>query len=285
MVSAQRVCGLGVAGRAFRWDDEKMRDLARHRAARNLAGMLRTLVSSAMVVRQSEDSLWTKKERYLEIDEDLVASIESASDVEIWFDVDGEGPFREAERTYACACMSAAKAGITIDAAQAKSHAFARQYPVDEVPRWLSDPEKQNRALRCAVGYHPRMFHAEEMLGPLTDSVREQLLGRTETWILSELDDREICRGYTEQVCRARIDSVMQAATEGVSRGVALTGVWLDRLGIGPNRKKMSAYGWGCVFDAAVLKAARQRLEELNQPRLPQVRRVEPSPLGRSFGG
>lgn len=271
LVDAQRVCGLGVAGRAFYWDDENMRDLARRRAAENLAGMLRSVVSSALVLEQNQDSYWSRQEVYLEIDPNLVDRIQNSADIDIWFDVLGEGPFSEPQRTYACACMSTVEAGMRIDAEQARRHALARQYSVDEVPRWLKDTSVQNESLRCAAGYHPTMFHAEEMLGPLTEKVRAQLMKNSKTWVLTQLDERTICEGTStaSSECHSRVESVLEAANEGVSRGVALTALWFDPNGIGPNRQRKSAYGWGCVFDALVLQAARQRLEEIKALRRP----------------
>lgn len=253
-----------------------MRAFARRNAARNLAGMLRALVTSAVVLRQDDRSVWSREERYLEIDEALVDSIEASAETELWFDVLGEGPFRAKERTYACACMTSRKAGIRIDPVQVEKHAFARQYSVDEVPRWLTDPEIQNRALRCAIGVQERMFFPEDMLGPLTDRVREHLVGRTRSWVLSELDDRTVCAGQSRSGCASTIESLLEAANEGISRGVALTAVWLDVRGIGPSRKKDTAYGWGCVFDALVLEAARKRLEEIRAHLEPRVERVHP---------
>ena len=263
LVDTHHVCGLGVAGRAFRWNDKRMRDLARGRAARNLAGMLRAVVTSALIVEQDEDKLWTRQEQYLEIDESLIERIEKNAEFEIWFDVTGEGPFREAERTYACACMTTAEAGIEIDSDQAANYAFGRQYSVDEVPDWLTNIRVQNRALRCAIGYQDRMYHPEEMLKPLSDSVRAQLMRTTRSWVLSELDEHSLCRGRGTAECRTEVESVVEAANEGVSRGVALTSIWFDPVGLGPVKKKSSAYGWGCVFDASVLTAARDRLEQI----------------------
>lgn len=263
LVRPDRICGLGVAGRAFRWNDRRMRALAERRAAENLAGMLRSVVTTAQEVEETQQGRWSKVALYVEIDDRLVDDIRQAADVELWFDVEGTGPFRATERTYACACLEADEAGIRIDPKQAHLHAIARQYPVDEVPEWLTRPDVQNRSLRCAVGYQPTMFHPEEMLGPLTERVRAQLLGRTRSWVLAEFDERTLCR--PDRDCASTLKSLVQAANEGVSRGVALTSVWLDAKGIGPNRKKMSAYGWGCVFDRAVLEAARRRLQEVER--------------------
>lgn len=263
LVRADRVCGLGVAGRAYRWNDPKMRELASRRAARNLAGMLRTVVSSALVISQNESSYWSKQERYLEIDESLVDRIERGADLELWFDVRGEGPFRAPERTYACACLSTREAGIRIDMDQVEASAWTRQHAVDEVPDWIQDPSALNRNLHCAVGYHPRTFHPEEMLEPLTDSVRVQLMKTAATWVLSEFDEETLCENRSAPACRSRVESLVEAANEGISRGVALTSVWLDPEGRGPEKKKRSSYGWGCVFDRLVLDAARERLREL----------------------
>ncbi|MEO1228629.1 MAG: hypothetical protein AAFZ18_06975 [Myxococcota bacterium] len=265
LVTPDRVCGLGVAGRAYRWNDPKMRELARHRAARSLAGMLRSVVSSALIIGQSETNYWSKQERYLEIDESLVDRIEGEAEVEHWFDVEGEGPFRAPQRTYACACLDTPAAGIRIDPAQVTRSDWTRQYAVDEVPSWIRDPSLLNRNLHCAVGYHPRTFHPEEMLEPLTDSVRVQLMKTAETWVLSEFSEETLCKDRSLSACRSRVASLVEAANEGVSRGVALTAVWLDPDGLGPEKKKRSSYGWGCVFDQTVLDAARRRLRELRQ--------------------
>ncbi len=263
LVTTARVCGLGVAGRAYRWNDPKMQALARRRAAENLAGMLRAVVTSALIVEQTEDTLWTREERYLEIDETLVDEIEGSADIDVWFDVLGVGPFREAERTYACACLSTMDAGIKIDPLQVEKHGFVKQYAVEEVPSWLLDAERQNTSLRCAVGFHSRMYHPEEILEPLVDSVRVQLMQTTRSWILSQFDDQAICAHESKHGCRMLLASLIEAANEGLSRGVALTSVWFDPLGLGPSEEKMSAYGWGCVYDAVLLRAARTRLEEL----------------------
>ncbi|MEM7678097.1 MAG: hypothetical protein AAF449_19060, partial [Myxococcota bacterium] len=55
----------------------------------------------------------------------------------------------------------------------------------------------------------------------------------------------------------------------GISRGVLLTAVWLDRRGLGPFRQRETAYGWGCVFDKLVLDRVRQRLQQLQQVATP----------------
>jgi hypothetical protein len=251
-------------GPAYRWDDPDMRARARRRAATSLAGMMRALVSSALVVGETRASFWSRQESYVEIDEDLVRSIERAADHEVWFDVLGEGPVRRERLTYACACLDAAEAHIRVDVAQAEAHAFARQHPAEEVPRWVEDPQLQNEALACAVGFYPRMFNTEDMVGELTNRVREHLVTeRTQSWVRSEFDARGVCAGRSERACRTAVESLVEAANEGVARGVALTAIWFDTLGIGPAEQKMSAYGWGCVFDRAVLDAIRRRLDEL----------------------
>ena len=240
-----------------------MRGLARRRAARNLAGMIRTIVSSAMQIHQTDEDTAIRWERYLEIDEALVDQIEQSADHELWFDVRGEGPFQDPERTYNCACLTAAEAGIRIDTSQATQHAIARQYPVNEVPEWLSNPDLHNDSLHCAVGFHGNMYHPEEMYEPLTESVRVQLMGATRSWILSEFSEQSICGGLAGTDCEIAIDSVVEAANEGVSRGVVLTAVWLDKMGIGPANSQKTAYGWGCVFDRVVLEKARRRIASL----------------------
>ena len=253
-----------------------MRALARRRASENLAGMLRTVVNSAMVISEDQNNSWIQSERFLTIDEGLVDQIEQAADHEIWFDLQGEGPFRARERTYNCACLSTAEAGIQIDATQAAQHAIARQYTVDEVPKWLTDSQIQNRSVRCAIGYHERMFHPEEMFQPLTESVRTQLTDKTRSWVLSEFTQTELCGGRDRAECTSIIDSVVEAANEGISRGVALTAVWLDTRGLGPNGKKMTAYGWGCVFDRQILDGARRRLAQIRA----KPTKAPPSPTG-----
>ena len=263
LVTSNRVCGLGIAGRAMFWDDEKMRGLAQRRAARNLAGMIRTMVTSAMQIQQNIAGSSIRWERYLEIDEDLIDQIEQAAEHEIWFDVKGEGPFRDPERTYDCACMTAAEAGIRIDPRQAREHSTAKVYSIEEVPKWLKRPELHNRSLHCAIGAHENMYHPEEMYEPLTESVRIQLMSETRTWILSEFSQETLCGARSESECQSVIDSVVEAANEGVSRGVVLTAVWLDTRGLGPKKTPKTAYGWGCVFDRVVLDRARDRINAL----------------------
>ena len=264
LIDARRVCGLGVVGRGYVWNDPRLRAEARRLAARNLAGLLRTVVSSALVLEQDQDGYWSRQERYLEIDEALVDAVEASAEAEVWFDVEGTGPFRAPERTYACACMSTGEAGIRIDPAQAAAHAFARQYAVDEVPAWVADAEVHNDALKCALGYNEATFQPEDMLEPLIESVRAQLVGKTRSWVLSELEDRIRCAEGAGTRCRTKVRSLVEAVNEGVSRGVALTAVWLDPDGLGPTGRRGSAYGWGCVFDQEILDAARRRLEELD---------------------
>ena len=267
LVTPQRVCGLGIAGPALYWKDEKMLDLAKRRASRNLAGMLRTIVNSAMQMQETTRSSSIRWERYLEVDESLIDRIEANAEHELWYDLKGEGPFRDPKRTYDCACMSAAEAGIVVDPRQSEQHAIARQYSVDEVPVWLNDPTRHNRSLFCAVGSHDRMYHPEEMYEPLADSVRVQLMGETRTWVVSEFTQETLCGGRSANECTSIIDSVVEAANEGVSRGVLLTAVWLDTKGLGPRKTKKTAYGWGCVFDRPVLERARTRLDALRAGR------------------
>lgn len=262
LISLERVCGLGVAGRAFHWDDPSMRALAARRASRNLAGLMRAVVTTAQVLHETESSRFGQVEQYVEIDDSLVDAIQAAADVQWWFDVDGTGPFRSPHRTYACACLTAREANIRIDPDQAFVHAAARQYAVNEVPEWLREVGLQNDSLRCAVGFQERMFHPEEMLGPLTDQVRAQLTRQTRSYVLSEFSDETRCR-TEDSACNSRITDLVKAANEGISRGVALTSVWFDSTGIGPREKPMSAYGWGCVFDGAGLEAARRHRQRM----------------------
>lgn len=226
--------------------------------------MLRSVVTSAMVVEQTLERTWTHTELYVEIDDELVDALAERAEAEVWFDVDGRGPFGVPERTYACACVDAASVGLRIDAEQASRHALARQYSVNEVPEWVAHPKLQNAALRCAVGYVEPAFFPEDLHRPLTESVIGELAAYSRSWILSQFEDRTLCRP-NEPACRQEIESLLQAANEGVSRGVALTAVWFDREGIGPARRRGSAYGWGCVFEAEALARARAGLMSLVQ--------------------
>lgn len=265
LVSRAQVCGLGVAGPAYHWNDAKMREDVRRRAAENLAGMLRSVVTTALVAEKREDdSGWSREERYLEIDDALVDRVASESESEVWFDVLGDGPFRKKHFTYACACMDARAAGLEVDVEQARAHAFERQYAADEVPPWVDDYDMHNGALRCALGYQDAMFFRDDYHAQLTESVRVQLVGKTRSWVMDGLDDQSVCK---KGECTQYIDSLLAAANEGISRGVALTAVWFDKDGMGPNQRRASAYGWGCVFDRTALDAARQRLRELRQMR------------------
>lgn len=265
LVDSQHICGLGVVGRSYVWNDPRMRAQVEYQAARSLAGMLRAVVTTALVVEETQDTFWTREERYLEIDDALVEQIRSSAEIEVWFDVLGEGPFKQAYRTYACACLRTQDVGIEIDEQQVARHGLAKQYAIDEVPLWVTDVELQNTSLRCVLGYQPRMFHPEDMLEPLTDSVRAQLMQTTKTWIRSQFGDQVICPkdDLNSRPCRIRLKSLVEAANEGISRGVALTSVWFDPEGLGPVQTKMSAYGWGCVYDASILRAAREHLQQL----------------------
>ncbi len=265
LVDETKVCGIGVASPAYHWNDPSMLALVQRRAAGNLAGMMRTVVNSAMILHQDERGYWSRSERYLEIDDALIDRVDRAADHEVWYDVLGTGPLRQRRFTYACACMSTAEAGIRIDGERARRFAYTRQYSAQEVPPWVVDAHLHNEAQHCAVGYHERMFFIDAMVAQLTDSVREQLVGETQTWILDEFSDRLVCA--TEDVCASDVKSLIEAANEGVSRGVALTALWFDTRGIGPNRKKDSVYGWGCVHDRDVLAAAERRLLELRASR------------------
>ena len=261
LVTKDRVCGLGIAGKGFYWNDEGVRNLAKQRAARNLAGMLRTIVSSTVRIEADNFSGTSVRwNRYLEVDDALVESIEKSAKHEIWFDVKGEGPFKDPERTYDCACMSAAKAGIVVDTSQAAQHAIARQYPVNEVPEWINNPKLTNRDVHCAVAFQQSMYHPEEMYEPLAENIRTQLMGQTRSWVLSEFSQELQCREGSSQRCKTVVDELVEAVNEGISRGVVLTAVWLDAKGRGPQRSKQTAYGWGCVFDRAALEKARERL-------------------------
>ncbi len=252
LVTPARVCGLGIAGRAYRWNDERMRANAKERAAENLAGMIRTIVVSAMENEQTDEATTIRYEHYLEINDALVDEINNAADHEIWFDVAGKGPFRVPQLTYACACVDTSKVRIKIDTRQAAQHAIAHQSTVDEVPAWITQPLANEGALRCAVGSQGNMFFTQDMYQPLTDSVRANLVGATKSTVVAESVQNAICAGDD---CQTRIRKSVGAVNKGVSRGVVLTGMWLDAKGI--KGEPNTAYALGCVFDRALLDRAR----------------------------
>lgn len=262
LVSDDRICGLGIAGRGIVWNSPLVRDFAKENAARNLAGMLRTLVTTAMIDRSKYNSTSIRWEDSLEVDDALVDQIEAKADHQLWFDVRGEGPFRTKFATYHLACIDAEDSGLDIDPRTASRWSIGRQYSVDEVPDWVKKAHVSNGAVHCALGSHGQMLNLEKMYEPLTNSVRAQLVPDTRTWVLAKYNEQTVCRGRSEAECRVVIDSVVQATNEGLSKGVSLTAMWLDARGL--HGEKNTAYGWGCIFDTAIIRRVNQRLKELN---------------------
>ncbi|MBI2378880.1 MAG: hypothetical protein HYV07_33100 [Deltaproteobacteria bacterium] len=255
-----KVCGVGIAGRAFFKESEAPKNLAKDRAIRNLAGIFESLVLEAQIVHQTETTQNVEFQRAVTVDEDLIAQVAAAASAEFWFDALGAGPMREKEFTYGRACvdatMASEKLGVDQKALEEKAEAEGHQ---NEVPEWVTSVGTSKGARLCAVGFSQPTFYVEQTLGNVVDDIRGQLLEKAKSLVMDAFEDTLTCKDAS---CRAFIHDTLAATTEAISKNVVITSLWYDRRGIGPNHAKRTGYGYGCVYPIKAMSLATQAILE-----------------------
>ena len=255
-----QLCGLGVAGAGFDSNSPYPKQLSQERAVLNLAGILGTQVQEAIVDDQTNSGTQVDTAQLLKVDDSLVERVGSVAKTEFWLDAAGSGPYAQKNFTYAHACLTAQdlQGAFKIDPKQFKSAGGSRVVP-SQVPTWITQSGKQPGGRMCAVGYSLPAFFADNTFGSVVDDVRGQLAENIQTMVSS----------YYEEASDGQHDVVEQmtvATTQSLAKGVIVTHFWHDRDGIGPNKHKMTTYGWGCVYPMDVmsqgLSAAHEKVPE-----------------------
>lgn len=260
-----KLCGVGVAGAGFDDFSPYPKQFSRERAVKNLAGVLGTNVLEAIVDRNTTSGQAVEMERGLQVDEELIAKIDALAEVEYWLDKDGVGPFAQKRFTYANACVELTKAANTFKVDPKKmANKKPRSSNPNEVPRWINRTGKQKGNRLCAVGFSEPMFFADNTFEAVIEDIRGQLSDAIETLVSQ----------YSEELTtnRAQFVEVMTVATtQAISKGAVVTDFWFDRDGRGPNKHRLTTYGWGCVYPVEVM----ERTAEAVQQKLPDKKVVD----------
>ncbi|MEK7703989.1 MAG: hypothetical protein AAB426_03455 [Myxococcota bacterium] len=248
-VQEGKLCGIGVAGKAWNNNTRYPQELAARRALENLAGVLGTSVEEAFVDRTTEIGTGIETARVLTVDEDLITKVADLAETTFWLDADGTGPFTQAGFTYALSCLEAAKAAaaLAISPQSIRPQGKLEGAVGKRVPKWINKTGKQPGNKLCAVGFSQPMFFPEKTFDSVVEDVRGQLAIVVETLVSS----------YYEELTTARsqaIESMTVANTKAMSEGVVVTHFWYDAKGIGPVKQERSTYGWGCVYPVAALQ-------------------------------
>lgn len=259
-VSADKLCGLGVAGASFSEDSPYPKQLSRERAVRNLAGILGTQVQEAIIDQATLTRQTVQFARVLHVDEELIAHVDQLAETEYWLDKAGQGPFNQGGFMYALACIDVNKASVELklDRALLKTERESNFDP-SAVPTWIASTGKQAGGRLCAVGYSLPAFHPETTFERVVEDVRGQLAEVIETLVSSYYEELTNNRA-------AAAEMMTVATTQAVAKGVMVTHFWYDPDGIGPNRQPRSTYGWGCVYPLDVMRASFQAVEQKAPP-------------------
>lgn len=258
-VQGRSICSWGVAGRAYDPKSEGPKDLATERAVTNLAGMYVSHVIDTELSKATERSNFGGRRMVtVEVPEDIVELAASKAETETWRDADGTGPLGKEGRgfTYARACID--DLPVTTLSGKRKK---ALSYPpfTTDPPPWLDWVTSRDGAALCAVGMSDPFYDPAEIFQAVVDSVRAQLLVEAKTWVAEEVETRVDCRADRD-ACDARIRAELAITTEALSKGVAVTHFWYDR--VGAHGKKRAAWGWGCVYKANAAQAAYDKMRQ-----------------------
>lgn len=252
-VEGGKICSWGIAGAAHDPESEEPKELAAGRAIRNLAGMYLTRVIEAEIISADEQRDYVEQRAVsVEVPEDILEATAQRADVEFWYDRDGTGPLgREGRRfTYARSCI--AEAPVPLSAK--RMEALAVPTFAEEPPPWLEWIDSKNDAALCAVGHSEPFYDSAEIFQAVVEDVRSQLLGKARTWVIDSVEHQTDCREGRD--CTHRIEQMLAATTEAISKGVAVTHFWYDRTGA---KRRRSAWGWGCVYRGDVARRGLER--------------------------
>lgn len=230
--------------------------LAEDRAIRNLAGMYLTRVIEAQIISADEKRDYVEQRAVsVEVPEDIIAATAEKAKTSFWYDRDGGGPLgREGRRfTYARSCIDEAPVPLSAKRREALSvPTFA-----EEPPPWLEWIDSGNDAALCAVGHSEPFYDSAEIFQAVVEDVRSQLLGKARTWVIDSVESRTDCREGRD--CTQHIEQMLAATTEAISKGVAVTHFWYDRIG---TKRRRSAWGWGCVYRGDVAQRGLERMRQ-----------------------
>lgn len=253
----QKLCGVGVAGAGFNELSPYPKELSKERAIRNLAGILGTTVEEAIIDTTTDTAFNVQTARAVHVNDDLVKEVEQLANTEFWLDTQGQGPFAQKNFTYARACMDAAQASaqFKLNYAVFKKARDRTTRPEDR-PTWLDKSGVQAGGRLCAVGFSLPMFHADKTFEGVIEDVRGQLAEVISTLVSS----------YYEELTNNRtqiFEAMTVASTQAIAKGVIVTHYWFDKRGQGPYKKKLSTYGWGCVYPVDVMRSTVAAVEKV----------------------
>jgi len=133
-------------------------------------------------------------------------------------------------------------------------------------PAWLDKNGIQPGGRLCAVGFSLPTFFPEKTFEVVVEDVRAQLAEVLQTLVSQ----------YSEEITndhQSAFEMMTVATTQAISKGAIVTDYWYDEDGQGPNKKKRSTYGWGCVYPVDVMKQTAKALEkELPENTVAKVR-------------
>jgi hypothetical protein len=273
-VDGDQVCAVGIAGRTHEMAREKAKEFSRERAVRNLAGVFETIVEDSEIDEATVNRTDIEFARAVTVDEELVARVDEAAEVEFWIDGGGLGPFEERGFTYARACVPASFLPGESPKKVAEA-ARAASLTAESPPPWLEWVGSQKGARLCAVGFSLPALHPEATFENVVEEIRAQLTGRSKSLVMSLSEEFSVCKNDSEE-CEQVLKIVTAATNEAVSKGVLVNHFWYDRRGVGPNKRQRSTYGWGCTHPVGALAAAVAKVkEELPEIELPKREQVE----------
>ena len=274
--STDKVCAVGIAGRTHKMAQHKAKELSRERAVRNLAGVFETMIQEAQIEKASTHGDEMEYARSVQVSEEMVERVDQAAKSEYWVDDQGVGPFSERGFTYANVCV---KANFLKEAKIPRKALLERADAVrlvrNEPPPWLQWVGATQGARLCATGFSLPALHPDATFENVVEDVRSQLVKNAKSLVMSVSEEFSVCRVGGDR-CEEVINIVNMATTEAVSQGVLVNHFWYDRNGVGPNKKKRSTYGWGCVFPVSSLQAAvakaKEKVPELDVPTVDRVK-------------
>ena len=262
------LCGLGISGAGFE-NSPYPKMNARERAVQNLAGIIGTQVEEAMIDDATMAGDDVQYARVVHVDEELVAQVDGAAEVEYWTDEAGKGPYGEKGFVYGWACIPKDKAAATF---QVSAKAFDGKRPQepavsspDNVPKWITKAGKRKDGRYCAVGYSQPTFQAEMTFANVVEDVRAQLATTVSSLVSNYFE--ELSNTHAQA-----IQSMTVSSNQAVAKGVVVTRFWYDAKGIGPQRRKRSTYGYGCAYPLEIVAASLAKAKELPQKTVEAVR-------------
>jgi hypothetical protein len=276
-MNGDKVCAVGIAGRASGRGADLPKQLSRERAVKNLAGVFETMVQEAQIDKATNDGNDIEFERGVSVAQEMIERVDGAAEADYWIDDTAAGPFEEKGFTYARACVGADfLKSADFDPSKLVKEASASHLTSEKPPPWLTWIGSQKGARLCAVGFSLPTMHPEETFENVVEEIRGQLTKDAKTLVSSLSEEFSVCRAGGTSMCQSILSVVTAATTEAVSQGVLVTHFWFDRKGVGPNQRRRTTYGWGCAYPVAALNAAVAKVKEkLPDIEVPTTERVK----------